>query len=62
MSYERSYRRSVDFNRNIVPLRCPFGVWSHFQTRSNQVDTKLALKAQNISEKLFISKHKERNL
>lgn len=60
MSHESAYLRSVDFNRNVVPLRCPLGVWSHFKARSNQVDAKLALKS---TEKLFhIKYHVERNV
>lgn len=38
-----SYLRSVDFNRNIVPLRCPLGGFSHFEASTNQINAELAL-------------------
>lgn len=38
-----SYLRSVDFDRNVVALRCPLGGFGHFKTGANQVNTELAL-------------------
>lgn len=41
---ETSYLRSVDFKRNIVALRCPFGGVSHFKASADQINTELTLK------------------
>lgn len=38
-----SILRSVDFDGNIVALRCPFGGLSHFEASANQINAELTL-------------------
>lgn len=56
-----SYLRSVDFDRDIVALRCPLGGFSHFEASAGQINTELALK-EHIRLELWLSSYLTRKV
>lgn len=56
----RSYLRSVDFDGNVVALRCPLGGFGHFEAGTDQVNTELALTGDITHELPLVHRHLQR--